>query len=193
MSASIISTFLSLCASTVAKFTEMNDLPTPGLGPEIAITLFFASIMAKGGSLQIKKVKGTHSLDEIDPTLWVTSSITAIIHTIDKEFSLSANYPKGHGDLFLEWMQECHQGKLLLHVKQAAGLRQDLCTEGSLAIFMNYPYYVKFLDEVLRKKRTKVENTSILQQSLFVVLTYTEMIALSRLLSIIHLSICMPF
>ena len=133
------------------------------------------------------------SLDEIDPTLRVTASITAIIRAIDKEFSLSANYPKGHGDLFLEWMREHHEGELLLHVERAAGSRQDLCTEGSLAIFMNYPYYVEFLDEALRKKRTKVESTSILRRNLFVVLTSAEMIALSRLLSIIHLAICMPF
>ena len=42
------------------------------------------------------------SLDEIDPTLRVSSFISAIIRAIDKEFSLSANYPKGHGDLFAE-------------------------------------------------------------------------------------------
>ena len=44
------------------------------------------------------------SLDEIDPTLRVSASISAMIRAIDKEFSLSANYPKGHGQLFLEWM-----------------------------------------------------------------------------------------
>ena len=37
------------------------------------------------------------------------------------------------------------------------------------------------------------EMASILQQNLFVALTSTEMIALSRLLSIFHISVCMPF
>jgi hypothetical protein len=80
-------------------------------------------------------------LDIIDPKLHVTISISAIIRAINKEFSLSANYPKGHGELFLEWMRENHSGELLLHVQQAAGSRQDLYTEGSMAIYMNHPYY----------------------------------------------------
>ena len=42
------------------------------------------------------------SLDEIDPKLRVSSSISAIIRAVDKEFSLSSNYPKGHGEVFLE-------------------------------------------------------------------------------------------
>eukprot|EP00956_Cyclotella_meneghiniana_P023299 scaffold45195_cov78-Cyclotella_meneghiniana.AAC.1 len=132
------------------------------------------------------------SLDEIDSTLRVTTSISAVIRAIDKEFSLSANYPKGHGELFLEWIREHYPGVLLLHVERAAGSRQDLCTEGCLAIYMNYEYYVMFLDEMLRK-RDADDKASILQQNLFVVLTSLEMLALSRLLSIIHLSISMPF
>jgi hypothetical protein len=58
------------------------------------------------------------SLDEIDSTLQVTTSIiSAVIRAIDKEFSLSANYPKGHGELFLEWIREHYPGVLLLHVE----------------------------------------------------------------------------
>ncbi len=56
-------------------------------------------------------------LDVIDPRLHVTASISAIIRAVDKEFSLSANYPKGHGELFLEWMRVHHSGELLLHVE----------------------------------------------------------------------------
>jgi hypothetical protein len=133
------------------------------------------------------------SLDEIDPTIRVTTSITAIIRAIDKEFSLSANYPKGHGELFLEWIRENHPGVLLFHVERASGSRQDLCTEGSMAVFMNYPYYVEFLDEQLRKVKQSNQQASILQQNLFVALTSVEMIALARLLSILHISIFMPF
>eukprot|EP00956_Cyclotella_meneghiniana_P032426 scaffold89181_cov36-Cyclotella_meneghiniana.AAC.1 len=132
------------------------------------------------------------SLDDIDSTLRVTTSISAVIRAIDKEFSLSANYPKGHGELFLEWIRENYPGVLLLHVERASGSRQDLCTEGCMAIFMNYEYYVEFLDQMLRKRDAN-EKASILQQNLFVILTSVEMLALSRLLmSIIHLSISMP-
>ena len=131
------------------------------------------------------------SLDDIDSTLRVTTSISAVIRAIDKEFSLSANYPKGHGELFLEWIRENYPGVLLLHVERASGSRQDLCTEGCLAIFMNYEYYVEFLDQMLRKRDAN-EKASILQQNVFVILTSVELLALSRLLSIIHLSISMP-
>lgn len=61
------------------------------------------------------------SLDEIDPKLRVSTSISAIIRAIDKEFSLSANYPKGHGALFAQFMLEYHPGALLLHVERASG------------------------------------------------------------------------
>ena len=131
------------------------------------------------------------SLDEIDPRLRVTASVTAIIRAVDKEFSLSANYPKGHGEMFLEWVQENHPGKLLMHVERASGSRQDLCTGGSMAILMNYPLYLQFIDEELHKLNARRE-TSILQRNLWFVLTSDEMIALVRLLSIIHLSMTMP-
>ena len=93
------------------------------------------------------------SLDKIDPKWRVSASVSAIIRAVDKEFSLSANYPKGHGELFLEWMRSKHAGELLMHVERASGSRQDLCTEGSMAIIMNYPYYLEFLDEMFWKKR----------------------------------------
>ena len=105
-------------------------------------------------------------LDEIDPQLRVTASISAVIRAIDKEFSLSSNYPKGHGELFREWVRAYYPGILLLHVEHAAGLRQDLCTEGSLPVYMNYPYYVEFLDSALRKpQKMKNESASILQKT----------------------------
>ncbi len=149
----------------------------------------------------VKKALSAHlnallhsSLNEIDPQLRVTASISAVIRAVDKEFSLSSNYPNGHGELFLEWVREHYPGILLLHVERAAGSRQDLCTKGSLPVYMNYHYYVEFLDSALRKPRKmKYKSASILQKNLFVVLTSSEMIALVRLLSILHLSICMPF
>jgi hypothetical protein len=62
-----------------------------------------------------------------------------------------------------------------------------------MAIYMNYLYYVEFLDNMLRKQVSVNDKPSILQQNLFVALTSREMIALSRLLSILHIAICLPF
>jgi hypothetical protein len=98
------------------------------------------------------------SLDEIYPKLKVTASMSALTCAVDKEFSLSANYPKSHGKLFLEWIREYNPGVLLLRVESIAGSRQDLCTEGSMAIYMNYKYYVEFLDMMLRKTRRSNSN-----------------------------------
>ncbi len=63
------------------------------------------------------------SLDDINPKLQVTALISAIIRAVDKEFILLSNYPKGHGELFLEWLREHYPGILLLHVECAAGSR----------------------------------------------------------------------
>ena len=46
------------------------------------------------------------SLDEIDPTLRVKTLFSVLAHAYDKGFSLSANYPKGFGELFIEWMMD---------------------------------------------------------------------------------------
>ena len=122
----------------------------------------------------------------------MSSSISAVIRAVDKEFSLSEKYPKGHGDLFGKCMIQLYPGALLLHVERAAGSSQYLCTEGFLPIIMNYPYYLEFFDCML-KKTGKNDKASLLQQNLFVVLGSAEMIALACLLSIIHISVCMPF
>ena len=115
------------------------------------------------------------SLDEIDPKLRVSTGMEGILRACDKEFSLCANYPKGHGELFNEWMKEHHPGALLLHVERTAGSRNDLLVEGSGAVYWNRPYWVEFLDERLR-----IPGDNILQENLFVVLSSLEMVALSR-------------
>jgi hypothetical protein len=88
-------------------------------------------------------------------------------------------------------MRENHPGELLLHVERAAGSRQDLCTEGCMAIYMNYPYYIEFLDTSLRKPKA-TNKASILQQNLFVALKTSELVALSQLLSILYIAVCIP-
>ena len=57
---------------------------------------------------------------------------------------------------------------------------------------MSYPYYLESLDWML-KKTGKNDKARLLQWNLFVVLGSVEMITLACLLSIIHISVCMPF
>ncbi|KAL7503011.1 hypothetical protein ACHAXN_000861, partial [Cyclotella atomus] len=111
----------------------------------------------------------------------------AILRALDKAVSLPANYPKGFGDQFKHWLLKYHPGALLVPVQRAAGSRQDLATEGAGAVYWNRIYYIEFLDECLRSG-----NDNILQENLFIVLTSVEMVALCRIMSIIHFKICHP-
>jgi len=127
------------------------------------------------------------SLDEIDPWLRVSSGMDGVLRACDKEFSLCANYSKGHGDLFNTWMKENHPGALLLHVERASGSYQDLVVEGAGAMFWNCPFWVEFLNERLR-----LPAGNILLENLFSILPSLEMVALSRVYSIVHLSSFLP-
>ena len=63
-------------------------------------------------------------LAAIEGRLRVSTSMESLLRAIDKEFSLCANYPKGHGELFRIWMEKHHPGALLLHVVRTGGSRQ---------------------------------------------------------------------
>ena len=129
----------------------------------------------------------TNYLEHIDPRLRVSTKIEMILRAVDKEFSLCANYPKGHGELFRDWMNVYHPGAVLFHVERTSGSRQDLCVEGAGAIYWNNKYWVEFLDQ-----RIRYPGDNILEENLYINLTSCEMIAVARIYSIIHLSICLP-
>ena len=57
-------------------------------------------------------------LDEIDLWLRVSTGIESVLLAVNKEFSLCANYPKGHRELFHKWIDTYHPGALLLHIKR---------------------------------------------------------------------------
>ena len=133
------------------------------------------------------KVHLCEDLECIDSRLRVTPSIDMILRAVDKEFSLCANYPKGHGEIFHEWIEKNHPGALLIHVERTSGSRQDLCVEGAGAVYWNRIYWLDFIDERLR-----TPGDNILQENLFIILSSCEIVALTRVCSIIHLSICLP-
>ena len=129
------------------------------------------------------------SLEVISQRLRVSTSMESVLRALDKEFSINANYAKGHGDLFYEWMHYNHPEALLLHVERAGGSRQDLAVEGAGALYYNRVYYIEFLDERLRACGTE---GNILQENLFIILSSLDMVAQARICSIVHLSICLP-
>ena len=130
------------------------------------------------------------SLDEIAEELRVSPSFISFARAIDKEFSLCANYPKGHGAIFQEWMKDNHPGELLLHVERAlSGGRQDIASMAAMAIYWNRNYYVEFLDEM---KTYSDKDDNILVNNLHAMLISSEMVSVARLWSILHISLVMP-
>ena len=81
------------------------------------------------------------SLDEIAPEFRVSPSFISLARAFDKEFSLTANYPKGHGEIFGQWMKENHKGELLFHVERAVkDVRQDVSLMATMAMYWNRNY-----------------------------------------------------
>ena len=127
-------------------------------------------------------------LETIDSRLRVGTALGGVLRACDKEFSLCANYPKGHGDMFFEWVTCCYPNILLYHVVSTEGGRQDMVCEGAGPLYMNRQIWVEFLDERLRIPGAD----NILQECLYISLTSVEMIASARVHAIIHLAIVVP-
>ena len=60
-------------------------------------------------------------LEAIDSRYRVSTTMDAVLRSIDKESSLPENYPKGHGDVFKHWMKKYHPGALLVPVARTYG------------------------------------------------------------------------
>ena len=85
-----------------------------------------------------------------------------------KGFYISTNYPKGFGELFIEWMMDKHPWYVLYHVERVQGSRQDMILEASLAVYINREVNIKLLDESLRM--TGKRRDDILMRNIFVLL-----------------------
>ena len=92
-----------------------------------------------------------------------------------KGFSLSANYPKGFGGLFIDWMMDKHPGYILYHVEQVRGSRQDMILEAFPNIYINREVNIEFLDDSLQTTGKRRDN--ILLRNIFMILASQEMTA----------------
>eukprot|EP00957_Ditylum_brightwellii_P194764 14835637-Ditylum_brightwellii.AAC.1 len=61
----------------------------------------------------------------------------SMLFAIDKEFSLPANYPKGHGNKSKTWLLKHHPGALLVPITCATGSRQDLAVISAASVYWN--------------------------------------------------------
>ena len=110
----------------------------------------------------------------------------AVLRSIDKEFSLRENDPKGHGDVFKHWMKKHCPGALLFPLARTSGSLQDLVVEVAAAVYWDTRYYVTFIDQCLEASKD-----NILQENLFYILTSEKMIALTRVFAIFYFNVCM--
>ena len=106
------------------------------------------------------------SLDYISSYLIVSPDLAHVIRAFHKEFSITSNYPKGHGEQFRTWMMKRYPNEFLMHAERATVSRQDIITIGSGPIYWNRKFNVKLLGDVLRVKGA----SNILQENLFTVL-----------------------
>ena len=129
------------------------------------------------------------SLEEIDPKLRVSCVYSAYCRAYDKFFSLCCNYAKGKGENFAIYLREYHPGIRLFHIESAQGSRQDLSLMASPAIYMNRVVCLEYADHLLRMHKVR---DNILLRNLFVLMTSSEMVAMSRLMSIFFLAFGLP-
>ena len=121
--------------------------------------------------------------------LCVKCDIDNVCRCVDKEFNFAANYPKGHGDAFHDWMRRYHSGELVMTIiRTLGGDHQDSLFEGALPVYMGRKFFVKFLHEELCSSTKE----NILQMDMFIILRSTEMIAQLRIASIVFMAVVVP-
>ena len=65
-------------------------------------------------------------LDNIDSRLRVSTKFDFVLQTIDKEFSLYYNFPKGDGEAFRAWILYYHPEALVLPLNLVVGPVRNL-------------------------------------------------------------------
>jgi hypothetical protein len=128
-------------------------------------------------------------LSEIHPILRMTTDPSNIFHAIEKFCGDTANYAKGSGSMYCDYMRTYNPKAHHYQIACAlGGTRQDVGSEGAMAAFMNTPFFVGFLDWQL----SCGTGDGILMKNLFIILESVEMIALFHVLSILHIATWIP-
>ena len=106
-------------------------------------------------------------LSNIHPILRVTTDPSNIFRAIEKFFGETANYAKGSGAMYYDYMRTYNTREHHYQIARAlGGTRQDVGSEGAMAAFINIPYFVEFLDWRL----SCGTGDGILMKNLFIIL-----------------------
>ena len=85
-------------------------------------------------------------IEEIHYSLRVTNYIGNLLCAIEKYFGGTANYTKGEGYMFMDYLCRYHPIAYLYPVSRACGgLRQDTGVKGAVDVIMSIPHYHEFL------------------------------------------------
>ncbi len=132
-----------------------------------------------------------NDLDVIHPILRVTTDPNSIFCAIEKLFGETANFAKGSGSMYYDYMRTYNPNAHHYQIMRAlGGTRQDIGSEGLMAVFMNIPYI--FLEFLEWRLSSGLGRDSILMKNLFIILQLVEMIVLFQVLAILHVAICIP-
>ena len=80
-------------------------------------------------------------MDEIYSSLRITTSLNDLFRAVYKEFNFTENYPKGHGEMLMEWMRINHPDSYLMPTMiELGGYIQDICWGRATSVFINHGY-----------------------------------------------------
>ena len=128
-------------------------------------------------------------LEQIHLSLRITTNIINILRAVERYFFGNANYAKVKGAEFMNWMNSCHPTVYICVVYRACGGScQDIGVEGSISVLINVPYYMEFIICSMRCGH----GDGIIERNLFMLLWSIKMIYFLRVLSILHIAVCMP-
>ena len=105
-----------------------------------------------GGSKAINKYMKNFledSLDNISSFLCVSPDLSHVVCAFHKEFSLTTNYHKGHGENFRDWMIKHYPYEFLIHAERASGRRQDIVIMDAGPVYWNRLFNIEFFDTVI--------------------------------------------
>ena len=130
--------------------------------------------------------------DDIDALqkqqLRVSLNFSELLLSFSKCFCKSAQYDKGMGAEFYEFMSTHYQDHFLFPLPRVkTGTRQDVKLIGAPAIYLNRKYYEQFLDHKLLS-----DSTNILLRTCEHYVSSLEIIATARMNSILYLCLCLP-
>ena len=128
-------------------------------------------------------------MEHIHSSLCITTDIINLLRAVERYFGGNSNYVKEKGAEFMNWMNRYHHTAYIYAVSRACGgYLQDICVEGAIDVIMKVPYYL----DLLICRMSCAHGDGILEHNLFMLFRYVKMIDFLRVLSMLHIAVCMP-